>query len=152
MRRKILLVVALALLLQLAWVPVSSAAPPPWGGGFYHWVRWGETLASIGWMYGVNPYAICAANGLANCNFIYAGQRLWIPGRGWYPGPWDGGPRHGCVAWHHVYYGQTLSGIAAWYGVSTWALARANGIHNPNMLYAGRNLCIPGWGWGYWDP
>jgi LysM repeat protein len=45
-----------------------------------------------------------------------------------------------------VRHGQTLSGIAAWYGVTTWALAEANGIWNWNHIYAGQKLCIPG-GW-----
>jgi hypothetical protein len=78
--RKVLLILGLVLLLQLLWVATSQAAPPE-SGGFWHRVRYGETLSSIGWRYGVNPYAICAANGLGNCNYIWAGQVLWIPAR-----------------------------------------------------------------------
>jgi len=76
--RKVLLALALVLILQLVLVPASSAAPPP-AGGFWHRVRYGETLSSIGRMYGVSAYGICRANNLRNCNRIYAGQRLWIP-------------------------------------------------------------------------
>ena len=47
---------------------------------------------------------------------------------------------------HIVRPGQTLSGIAARYGVSVWALARANHIYNPNLIYVGQRLVIPGHG------
>lgn len=43
-----------------------------------------------------------------------------------------------------VGYGETLSGIAQRLGVSQAALAQANGISNPNLVYAGTNLIIPG--------
>lgn len=55
-----------------------------------------------------------------------------------------------CVAWHYVTYGQTLSGISAYYGVNYWHVANANGIHNPNHIYVGQRLCIPqGGGYGH---
>jgi LysM repeat protein len=40
--------------------------------------------------------------------------------------------------------GDTLNAIAARYGVSASALARANGIANPNRIYIGQQLTIPG--------
>ncbi|HEY0095906.1 MAG TPA: LysM peptidoglycan-binding domain-containing protein, partial [Archangium sp.] len=40
--------------------------------------------------------------------------------------------------------GDTLSAIASRYGTSVSALARANGISNPNPLRAGQKLTIPG--------
>ncbi len=46
-------------------------------------------------------------------------------------------------AYHVVRPGQTLSGIAAMYGVSAWSLANANGIWNWNYVYAGQVLVIP---------
>ena len=42
--------------------------------------------------------------------------------------------------------GDTLSGIASEYGVSVSALASANGIADPNMIYAGQTITIPGGG------
>ena len=53
--------------------------PPPPPPGRIHIVRWGETLTSIGWLYGVSPWSIARANGIYNLNRIYAGQRLIIP-------------------------------------------------------------------------
>ncbi len=40
--------------------------------------------------------------------------------------------------------GDTLGSIAARYGVSAGALARANGINNPDRIYIGQRLTIPG--------
>ena len=78
--RKLAVILGLVLLLQLAIVPASSAAPPS-GEGFWHYVRHGETLYSIGRHYRVSPWAIASANGIHNQNLIYAGQRLCIPDR-----------------------------------------------------------------------
>jgi spore germination protein len=145
--RKILLILGLVMVLQLVLVPASSAAPPP-AGGFWHHVRHGETLFSIGRMYGVNAYTICRENGLRNCNHIWSGQSLWIPTR-LYPGPHPGpqpGPHpgpHPGGTYHTVQYGQTLYSIGRYYGVSPWAIASANRIHNMNRIYAGQRLCIP---------
>lgn len=57
-------------------------------GGYYprptygcnYWVRWGDTMTSIAAKYGGNPWTIARANGIYNLNWIYAGQRLFIPG------------------------------------------------------------------------
>lgn len=46
-----------------------------------------------------------------------------------------------CV-YHYVQRGQTLSGIAKYYGVNMWTLAERNGIYNPNRIYAGQRLLI----------
>lgn len=45
--------------------------------------------------------------------------------------------------YHVVKPGQTLSGIAKYYGVTVHALARANGISNPSRIYVGQKLHIP---------
>ena len=45
---------------------------------------------------------------------------------------------------HTVRRGETLSGIASRYGVSTAHLASANGIGNPNRIYVGDTLTVPG--------
>ncbi len=47
------------------------------------------------------------------------------------------------VSYYVVRYGDTMAGIAWRYGVSSWALARANGVWDPNHIYAGQVLYIP---------
>jgi putative chitinase len=106
--------------------------------GFYHVVRPGENLTRIAARYGTTVHAIVRANHLRNPNRIYVGQRLYIPGGGYYPGPGR------CRYWHIVRRGETLSRIAWRYGTSVWAIARANGLRNPNYIWAGQRLCIPG--------
>src|ERR687884_1887582 len=60
------------------------------------------------------------------------------------------------AAWGPVYHtvqpGQTLYWIANHYGVSVWALACANGLWNPNYIYAGMVLTIPYGGSGPCKP
>ena len=51
---------------------------------------------------------------------------------------------------HVVCRGETLYRIAARYGVSVQAIVAANGIWNPNAIYAGQRLVIPGC--GSWSP
>ncbi len=40
--------------------------------------------------------------------------------------------------------GDTLYSIASRFGVSTWSIASANRLWNPNVIYAGQTLLIPG--------
>ncbi len=49
---------------------------------------------------------------------------------------------------HVVQRGENLSTIAQRYGISQAALAQANGISNPNLIYVGQRLVIPGAGGG----
>ena len=144
--KKSLLITILVVILLALTVTVASAS-----GGAYHTVRYGETLYGIGRYYGVNPYRIAEANNLWDPNCIYAGQVLYIPAGyqgGYYPTPGGYYPTPG--ANHHVVrYGETLSSIARMYGVSPWAIARANGIYNINLIYSGQVLYIPSGGGRY---
>lgn len=45
---------------------------------------------------------------------------------------------------YRVVAGDTLSGIAARFGTTTAGLASANGIANPNLIFAGQVITIPG--------
>ncbi len=135
MRRLLVTLFVVALLSVTLGVNIASA-------DFVHVVQPGERLYSIGRLYNVSPYAIAVANGLTNWNLIYPGQRLVIPSGA---PPYPGGPYYppgGSV--YIVRWGDTLSGIARRFGVSTAALAAANGIYNWNYIYAGQRLVIPG--------
>jgi nucleoid-associated protein YgaU len=48
-----------------------------------------------------------------------------------------------CATTYRVGKGDTLSGIAKRFHTSVNALARANGIKNPNRIFKGQVLCIP---------
>ncbi|MEA2460035.1 MAG: hypothetical protein QOH90_212, partial [Actinomycetota bacterium] len=53
-----------------------------------------------------------------------------------------GGPAH--AGTHTVRRGETLSGIAAHYGVTVSRVAALNGLRDPNLIVAGEVLRIPG--------
>jgi LysM repeat protein len=164
--KKSVIVTFLVVMLLALMVPVASAS-----GGNYHTVRYGETLYSIGRLYGVSPHYIADVNNLYNPDCIYAGQVLYIPtdyydgchqpcydyDNVYYDGSYRGDYyRRGDQYWsnyHIVSYGETLSSIAYQYGVNPWSIARANNIYNLNRIYAGQRLYIPSdgyWGWsGY---
>lgn len=52
------------------------------------------------------------------------------------------------MATYVVRSGDTLSEIAARYGISYQQLARDNGISNPNRIYVGQRITVPGGGGG----
>ncbi|MGD8794149.1 MAG: LysM domain-containing protein, partial [Anaerolineae bacterium] len=51
-------------------------------------------------------------------------------------------------ATHVVQPGENLTQIAARYGTSVQALMQANGLSNPNFVWVGQRLAIPGSGGG----
>jgi hypothetical protein len=77
----ILALVVLMLVGGLAVTPRPALAADG-SCAFYHWVRYGETLYSIGVAYGVHYTEIARVNNIANPRYIYAGQRLCIPSGG----------------------------------------------------------------------
>ncbi len=130
--------VILAVMCAFFVVPIASAAPASGQAcGYWYQVRWGDTLSSIARYTGVSVGSISQANGLANPHYIYAGQWLWIPCGA--PPP----PPPSCGYWYTVRWGDTMNSIAWRTGVSSWAIARANGIYNLNRIYAGQALWIP---------
>lgn len=96
----------------------------------------GDTLYSIAGRFGTSVDALVAANGIANPNLIFPGQVLTVPG-GTQPPPSGGGT-------YTVVAGDTLYSIAARNGTTVDALVSANNIANPNLIYPGQVLRIPG--------
>lgn len=129
----------LILIIALLAAPPAALAAPAGQSGATHVVQRGETLTSIAARYGVSAAALAQANGISNPSLIYAGQRLAIPGAG-SPSPIT--PASSRTV-HVVRPGETLSAIAARYGLSTSALAQANGISNPSLIRSGQRLAIP---------
>jgi LysM repeat protein len=126
---------------QRLTIPTGSAGSTATGST--HVVRRGDTLFSIARRYGTTVSAIVRANGLANANYIYAGQRLIVSGGGNTAAP---GQTSAGTQTYVVRRGDTLASIAYRHGTTVWAIANANGLANPNYIYPGQRLRIPAGG------
>lgn len=142
--------------------PLVASAP------VVHTVQPGEYLTQIARLYNVSVEQILAANNITDPNTVYAGQQLQI----WtndisspleqpaetaasetapevvepvaVPPENIPVPDTQEVVTHTVAPGEYLSRIAQTYGVSWTVIAEANGIIDPNNIYAGMQLVIPG--------
>jgi len=61
------------------YIPAGPGYPRPQPCGSYYTVQSGDTLFRIGRIYGVSPWSIARANGIYNMNYIWVGQRLFVP-------------------------------------------------------------------------
>lgn len=115
--------------------PAAPPVAPSPGYPVYHVVQWGENLTRLALRYGITVWAIAQANGIWDINYIRMGQVLWIPVPGPTPAPQP--------TIYIVQPGDTLGAIAWRFGTTVWAIAQANGIWNPNLIYIGQTLYIP---------
>ena len=137
MRRLLFLAIALALLLPVAAVTAQTI----------HTVQPGQTLYSIGLRYGLTVAEILAANPSLNPNVIHSGNQLVIPVPGQpapapAPAPQPGQPT--TEVQHTVAVGEYLGLIAERYDVLVADILRRNSIANPDLVYPGTVLIIPG--------
>lgn len=125
---------------QVIFIPNGSngSGIPPTGGGSTYVVQPGDTMFSIARRYGVTLAALQVANPqVTNINLIFPGQVLALPSSGGIP-PTGGGNTY------VVQPGDTMSGIAAMFGVSLQALEAANPqVTNPNFILPGQVITIP---------
>jgi LysM repeat protein len=120
-------------------------------GSQYYVVRRGDTLTGIAAAHGVSLGVLAQVNNLLPNAWVYEGQRLLLPG-----GAIAAAPRAAFQVpayaasqaqghYHVVRSGEHLAGICVVYGTSVDVVARANYLNNPNQLYAGQRLLIPGY-------
>ncbi len=131
----------LAIALTTALTVNVYAAPSPAEGT--HTVQPGETLSLIAERHGLPVDELVRANDLINPNYIYVGQRLTIPGSDDAQAPEQTSAANTEQRVHIVKPGETLSSIAARYGVTIEELARASGIRVSDILRVGQELTIP---------
>jgi murein DD-endopeptidase MepM/ murein hydrolase activator NlpD len=112
-----------------------------------HLVQPGETIDAIAAVYGVAASDLSALNQL-DSGAIYVGQALAI---GAAPATIEPAvvaavpaAEPDSVLIHSVERGETLFRIAQAYGVSTNSLVQANGLANPELIYPGQMLVVPG--------
>jgi len=117
----------------------------------------GDTISSIAERFGISSLSVLTANGLGWESIIYPGQTLAIPGL-----PAQGvldaepvvqvtpipvappveAPAPGSS--YTIASGDTISGIAARFGLSEQALLDSNGLTASSLIFSGESLTIPG--------
>lgn len=108
-----------------------------------HVVQRGESVRGIANAHGVQEDVVREANGIVGSEPIYAGTRLRlsIPYPPFSPGEAD------VLHTYVVRVNDTLGGIAARFGTTASAVARANSLVDPNMIRVGEALVVSGPGW-----
>ncbi|MFZ4827748.1 MAG: LysM peptidoglycan-binding domain-containing protein [Phototrophicaceae bacterium] len=113
----------------------------------------GDTLFRIALRFGTTVDALAQANSITNTGIIYVGQQLTLPSGSApvataTPASTNATPAPTAVpssgVTHTVQRGETLGSIARQYGTTFSAIATANNLANPNLIYVGQQLTIPG--------
>ena len=108
-----------------------------------HTVRRGDTLSALAKQYNTTVDKLAQANNIRDPNRIAVGQKLKLPDS------FSSGARPSSAKSYTVRSGDTLGEIAKRFGTNANALAKANNISNPNRIFAGQKLSIPGGGDGF---
>ena len=101
--------------------------------GSSYTVKSGDTLSAIASANGTDWQTLARINGISNPDLIQAGQQIKLP---------DGSTSQ--ASSYTVKSGDTLGEIAAANGTSIAALARDNGISNPDRISVGQVLRVGG--------
>ena len=114
---------------------LSGSAPSPSPSPQYitYVIQPGDTLSGIAQRFGTTVSTLTQLNGISNPDKIYAGNTLRVP---------ENGSTGGGARYYTIQPGDTLSGIALKFGTTVSALARLNGISDPDKIYAGNRIRI----------
>ena len=114
----------------------TSAAPA------LYTVEAGDTVSAIAARFGLSTAGVLALNGLSWKSIIFPGQVLKLTSA-----PTKGATASAPVSpggAYQVRSGDTVSAIAARFGVSTKSILDANGLGWSSIIYPGQTLLIPG--------
>lgn len=132
-------------------VPRAASSAPAENPCLYT-VEEGDTAYYIADRYATTPELLALYNQIENVSQIYVGQEITIPGcsgvasgvtlqdSGYY---YSSSASTASGSTHTVQAGEMLQWIADKYGVTLDALAAANSITNPNLIWEGAILSIP---------
>ncbi|RXZ68382.1 muramidase family protein [Agromyces albus] len=120
--------------------PMSAAVSAPASVPSEYTVADGDTVSSIAERFGLATAELLAHNGLGWSSLIFPGQRLALPGGGATaaaPSP------EAEIVKHVVVSGDTVSGIAAAYGLDVDQLLSANGLSRQSLIFPGQAIVLP---------
>lgn len=141
---------------QRLLVPVQGSTLPQ-----VHTVQPGETLQSIGNLYGISVETLASLNNLADPNSLYIGQVLNLVASDAAPQNTTSAPlevadippleaaalptggQQPTTIIHTVLPGETVFRIATAYGTTVNAVVEANSLGDPEFIVAGQTLVIP---------
>lgn len=130
---------------QPAPAPVAPSHPQTnvTASGTTYTVKSGDTLSAIASQYGMNYSQLAQINNIANPNRIFVGQVLHINGTGNVRS--NSGyqaPVAQAQGSYTVKSGDSLSVIAAQYGLNWHTLAQRNNLSAPYTIYVGQRLAL----------
>jgi len=106
-------------------------------------VKAGDTVSSIAGRHGLATASVLALNGLGWKSLIFPGQVLKLTTGNTAPAP--SAPSQATTGGRYtITKGDTISSIAARFGVSTQAVLSANGLSWSSIIYPGQTIAIPG--------
>ena len=120
--------------------PQSAAAPQPGATPSTYAVETGDTLFRISLRFETTVQALLDLNGLTNSDFIWVGQQLLIHGGASEPAP----AAVEATTTYTVEAGDSLGEIALRFNTTYAALAALNNIVNPDLVFVGQTLTVPG--------
>lgn len=153
--------------------PVPTPSTPQQGAAATYTITKGDTISRIAARFGVSTQSVLTANSLGWSTIIYPGQKIVIlgvataappapaPPAPTPPAPTPPAPTPPPVVelepvvsvtptpastTYLIKSGDTITGIAARFGVSIQSILSANGLSYSSLIYAGRTLTIPGAG------
>jgi N-acetylmuramoyl-L-alanine amidase len=94
----------------------------------------GDTVSAIAARYGLSTAAVLAANGLGPRSLIFPGQVLKL----------SGAPAATSAGRYTIVKGDTISGIAQRYGLTTAGLLAANNLSRTSIIYPGQTITLSG--------
>ena len=126
------------LVVHTASTPGGGPGSPASTPAAAHVVSSGETLSGIAVRYGTTVEALVTANQLPDPRYIVPGQSLQLP-------PASGGAAEPRDGWRAIAVlpGQHLAAIAAAHDTTIAAIAEANGIADPSLIFAGTTILVP---------
>lgn len=108
-------------------------------------VKSGDTLSAIASRYGVSYQQLAQTNGIANPNRIYVGQVIRVNGTAQTTSHYASSQPSATISvrgGYTVKSGDTLSGIAAQYGLNWRNIAQKNNLSAPYTIYVGQRLTL----------
>lgn len=104
----------------------------------------GDTVSGVAERFGLATAEVLALNGLSWSSLIFPGQRLALPGGT----PAGGAASHepavpSDITKHVVAEGETVSGIAAAYGLDVASVLSANGLGPSSLIFPGEAIVLP---------